>query len=41
LIAFKSNCTARFQRAFEKPPAGERSVLPTHGPQFHALRASG
>jgi hypothetical protein len=27
LIAFKCNCTARFQRAFEKPPAGERSVI--------------
>ena len=29
MIAFKSNCTARFQRAFEKPPAGERGVLQT------------
>jgi hypothetical protein len=29
LIPLKCNYTARFQRAFEKPPAGERSVLPT------------
>jgi len=37
LIAFKCNYTARFQRAFDKPPAGERSVLPTRGLLFHAL----
>jgi len=28
-------------RAFEKPPAVERGVLPTRGLLFHALRASG
>jgi hypothetical protein len=31
LIAFKNHCCGALPRAFERPPAGERSVLPTPG----------
>jgi hypothetical protein len=31
----------RASPAFKKSPAVERGVLPPHGPQFHALRATG
>jgi hypothetical protein len=41
LNPLKYNCDGELRSPSGKSPAGERSVLPTRSPQFHAFLASG